>query len=281
MDHRKEIIVKEIQHWRRSKVLPDQYCDFLLNLYRDPDTDSGSDSGQDAPGRTIGKAVMAMRHATGKQWLLTFGTFTLISFVVLYFSFFHPLLQIAIIVGGTLILLWAGKRWRGRSEAAGLSISSTGMLLLLGGGLYLLNQHELSAWGWQAVFISVCALFWIIYGIRMGMQVLHLCGWLALLLTYSWLLSRFSPEPKWFEVQLYWLPLSILFGWSSWFLHRWTKAVPLILFAVCALTWFMPEVYSLAVLKETEWIQLQLLTKFALGGTLLYLMRKQWMVWVA
>ena len=26
-------IVKEIEHWQRSKLLPEQYCDFLLNLY--------------------------------------------------------------------------------------------------------------------------------------------------------------------------------------------------------------------------------------------------------
>ncbi|ARK29345.1 hypothetical protein [Halalkalibacter krulwichiae] len=31
--HRKEIIIREIQYWKKSKLLPDHYCDFLLTLY--------------------------------------------------------------------------------------------------------------------------------------------------------------------------------------------------------------------------------------------------------
>ncbi|WP_226526411.1 hypothetical protein [Metabacillus niabensis] len=30
---KKEIIIKEIHHWKENKLLPDTYCDFLLALY--------------------------------------------------------------------------------------------------------------------------------------------------------------------------------------------------------------------------------------------------------
>ncbi len=32
-NEKKEIIIKEIYHWKDSKLLPDTYCDFLLALY--------------------------------------------------------------------------------------------------------------------------------------------------------------------------------------------------------------------------------------------------------
>lgn len=32
-EKKNEIIIKEIQHWKQSKLLPETYCDFLLALY--------------------------------------------------------------------------------------------------------------------------------------------------------------------------------------------------------------------------------------------------------
>ncbi|MCA0754574.1 hypothetical protein KP806_05890 [Paenibacillus sp. N4] len=273
---RRQIIVKEIGHWRRSKLLPDQYCDFLLNLYADQDTwqDAEKHDG------SIGKAIAAVQKATGKQWLLTFGTFTLISFVVLYFNEFHPLLQMAAILGPAAILLWTGGRLRARNEAAGLSFVSISMLLLLGGGLYMLNLHGLDRWEWKTGLLGLSALFWIVYGIAARIAALHLCGWLAAILVYAWMLSHYMIDSKWFEIQLYWLPLSCLFGWSSWFVHRWSKSVSAVLFVTCLLLWFMPELYAMMFDDAVLRLQLQLLVKIGVGGILLFSMRKQWMVWV-
>ncbi len=275
---RRQIIVKEIGHWRRSKLLPDQYCDFLLNLYADPETDEVA-PGNYATG-TVGKAIAAVQQATGRQWLLTFGTFTLISFVVLYFNEFHPLLQIAVVIAASAAFLRIGGKLRGRNEAAALSLVGIGMLLILGGGLYMLGLHGLDQWGWKAGLLGSCALFWVIYGIAARLPVLHLCGWLASVLVYAWLLSRYTEGPQWYEIQLYWLPLSCLFAWSSWFVHRWSKPVSAVLFVTCLLIWFMPELYSMLFSDTVLWLQLQLLVKIGIGGALLFTMRKRWMVWV-
>ena len=32
-EKRREIIVREIEYWKRSRLLPEQYCDYLLALY--------------------------------------------------------------------------------------------------------------------------------------------------------------------------------------------------------------------------------------------------------
>jgi hypothetical protein len=34
-NEKRNLVVKEIEAWRRSKLLPEQYCDFLQNLYLD------------------------------------------------------------------------------------------------------------------------------------------------------------------------------------------------------------------------------------------------------
>ncbi|MGO4696326.1 hypothetical protein AB4Z50_18795 [Paenibacillus sp. 2TAB26] len=273
---RRQIIVKEIDHWRRSKLLPDQYCDFLLNLYADQDTIQTTKEQH----HTVGKAIAAVQRATGMQWLLTFGTFTLISFVVLYFNEFHPLLQMAVVVGAVAIFSLTGQRLRSRNESAGLAITSTGMLLLLGGGLYMLNLHAFDHWGWKTGLLAFCSIFWVVYGIKARIPALHLSGWLAAILVYAWLLSQFMLDSKWYEVQLYWLPIACLFGWSSWFVHRWSKPVSAVLFATCALVWFMPELYSVMFVNDAILLQLQLIVKIAIGGIILFSMRKQWMVWV-
>lgn len=274
---RRQIIVREIDHWRRSKLLPDQYCDFLLNLYADPEEIVKPGP----PTHTVGKAIAAVQRATGKQWFLTFGTFTLISFVVLYFSRFHPAMQIAVIALAVSVFLWFGKRLRSRNESLGLTLIGVGMLTLLGGGLHMLELHELQHWGWKASMLGLCALFWVVYGIVAHVHILHQCGWLAGLLLYGWLLSKFTNSPEWYEVQLFWLPLAILFGWCSWFFHRWTKPASAILFLTCSLAWFMPELYTIVIIQDSAWLQLQLLVKIAIGGALLFALRKQWMVWVA
>lgn len=275
---RRTTIVREIEHWRRSKLLPDHYCDFLLNLYADPVLAPKSEEEQ--PKHIVGKAIMAVSKATGKQWFFTIGLFTLISFVVLYFSVFHPALQISIILLGTFVLLWYGEKLRSTNAPLGFLGIFLGHILLLCGGLFLISEHELKEWYWNFALIAACSLFWIIYGIRSQLGMLHLCGWVAFLLSYAMLLKNLTSGQQWYEIQLYWLPLSILFFWISWFIHRWFKPVSAILFVIGIITWFMPELFQFAFLGEMSLLQLQLICKVVAGSLLLFVLRKQWMVWV-
>ncbi|MFC4778505.1 hypothetical protein ACFO9Q_17060 [Paenibacillus sp. GCM10023252] len=277
-DERRQVIVKEIEHWRRSKLLPDQYCDFLLNLYQDPDQRNYASP----KGRSMSQAFAVLQQATGRQWLLTFAFFTLISFVVLYFNAFHPLLQIAVVSGSTAALLWYGERVRRRNEAAGLVIIGIGLLTCIACGLYVVSLHGWDEWYGREIVLSLNALLWIIYGLLARIYPLQLCGWMTAALVYAGLLSAYTAQPKWYEVQLYWLPVAALFGWSAWFVHRYSKPVSAVLFCAAGLLWFMPELYSLIYLDTAAApLQVQLLVKFIVGGTLLFSMRKQWMVWVA
>lgn len=273
---RRTIIVREIEHWRRSKLLPDHYCDFLINLYADPVAAPKSE----VPDHIVGKAIMAVSNATGKQWFLTFGIFTLISFVVLYFSVFHIALQIALILVGTGLLLWLGERIRVNNPPMGFLTITLGHLLFLCGGLFIIHDQEYTEWYWNGGLIVICSLIWIVYGIKQKLSALHFVGWLAFLLSYSLLLHQLTAAQEWYEVQLYWMPLAILYGWVSWFIHRFSKAVAGVMLLTAICTWFMPELFQFMFIDQTDFIHLQLIAKMITGGLTLFLLRKQWMVWV-
>lgn len=277
---RRTIIVREIEHWRRSKLLPDHYCDFLLNLYADPVLAPKSDNDEAPPQHLVGKAIVAVSKATGKQWFLTIGILTLISFVVLYFSVFHPALQIAVILLGTFSLLWLGEKIRVNQAPIGFLSIFLGHLLLLSGGLFLIVQHGLEQWYWNFALIALCSFIWIVYGINRKLSLLHLCGWIAFLMAYAMLLHQLTTGQRWYEIQFYWLPLSLLFFWISWFIHRWFKPVSAIMFVVGIITWFMPEIFQHLFIADAVWLQLQLIAKVIIAGCLLFGLKKQWMVWV-
>ena len=54
-----------------------------------------------------------------------------------------------------------------------------------------------------------------------------------------------------------------------------------VLFAAAATLWFMPELHAAFLMDQPAWIQLALIAKIAIGGGLIFALRKQWTVWVA
>ncbi|WP_270172263.1 hypothetical protein [Paenibacillus sp. SYP-B4298] len=271
---RRKVIIKEIEHWQRNKLLPDQYCNFLLNLYL-------VESDKREPANWNGKAAAALMHASGKLWFGVMAVAAILVAIFIYFNDLHPIAQVGIVLFGTAVGLWLGQRLRRKHEAMGLSVIGMGMLIMLGGGLYLLKLHELGEQNGEIAYLACCALFWIVCGITLRIPLLHLCGWIAGVMVYALMLYRNSTAPMWYDVQLYWLPASFIYAWGSWFVKRWSKSVSAILFIVAALIWFMPEIYSIVLLDDMLWVEAQLVIKMVLGGTLLFLLRKKWIAWVA
>jgi hypothetical protein len=272
-EEKRKWFVKEIESWRRSKLLPEQYCDFLQNLYLD--------DLNERPQGLIGNTMKKIGQATGKQWLLTFGIFSLICFVVLHFSAFPLALQIGLTAVVTAAFALVGGRLRDKNPKRGLLSIGAGMAFLFGAGfgVVLLN-------GWindagMLWLLGFCALVWIGCGISMRIAVLHWFGWMALVVLYTLLLSQHAHSPSWLEVQVFWIPAALLFFWLCWFLHIRNKSAGTVLFATGLILWFMPEVYSALYAINTDWIQLELLIKIVVAGVAMFRFRKQWMEWVA
>jgi hypothetical protein len=271
-EEKRNLIVNEIESWRRSKLLPEQYCDFLQNIYLD-----------DLNERPQGMVAHVMRkvgQATGKQWLLTFGIFTLICFVVLHFSAFPLPLQIGLTAIVTAAFVVVGVRLRKENPMRGLLTIGAGMAILAGMGSSVIAIN-----GWidnsgMLWLLGLCAGVWISCGILLRIALLHLAGWMAFIMIYAALLAQHVPDPSGLEVQIFWIPAALLFGWLSWFFQIRNKAIGAVFFATALILWFMPEIYSALYSMNMGWIQVELLVKIVIVGVGMFRLRKQWMEWV-
>ncbi|MFC5403018.1 hypothetical protein [Cohnella soli] len=272
-EQKREMIVKEIESWRRNKLLPEQYCDFLQNIYLD--------DLNERPLGPIGNAVKKIGQASGKLWLLSFGSFALICVVVLHFSAFHPLLQIGLAVAAAAALTVIGARSREVSPMRAWLSMGAGMVLLIGVGYAIVGIN-----GWRSDsgtewLLGCCAFIWLACGLALRSTLLQGGGWLAAIVLYALLLARHVSDPGIAEVQLFWLPAALLFAWLSWFLHVRVKSAGAVLFATALVLWFMPEVYSALYGIGENWIQAEIVVKILVAGLCMFRLRKQWMEWVA
>jgi len=268
---KRNVLVREIEWWRQSKLLPESYCDFLLNLYLNE------------PGKRsrFGSAVRRIGTAAPLKWVFFFSIFSLICFILLYFSFFSPALQMVLAATATAGLLALAVRGRKRAPLGAPFALGAAMFIPLIAGLAVLDSG-----GWlnpagMAVLFGICAVIWIICGVAFRMALLQTGGLLLAMGGYALLLADRLNDPVWFEVQLCWVPLAILFAWLSWFLHDRVPGSGAALFAAALVAWYMPEIYSVLADVDRPWVEAQFLVKTALLGLGLFRLRRHWTEWVA
>ncbi|MEB3100677.1 hypothetical protein [Ferviditalea candida] len=269
---KRKILVREIEHWRSSRLLPEQYCDFLLNLYIE-------DSGM--PGKPKRSAKLFHQRKNGNWLSLTIiflVIFTSISFFALHFNSFSLSFQIisALLL---LIALYGLGFWK-RSSNLALSYSAFGLasLAVLFIGEFLLKRYGYDP-GWMIGYVGLSGLVWIVTGWLARIGPIHLSGWVAVLYDYGWLLSRGDITEAWL-LQLMWVPGCLIFIWLSSVLHERNKSVGRVFFMVSCIMWFSPEIYDMVIHEINIGIQVSLAVKLIASVTLLLIFRRKWMEWV-
>lgn len=98
---RKKIIVDEIKYWKKSRLLPEQYCNFLLSLYTE---------GEETGNGQVEKQKMSSKSNFFPVLITLIGlTLFGLTFLVIYFTDFSPFLQtsfvffLAVIIFGLAI----------------------------------------------------------------------------------------------------------------------------------------------------------------------------------
>ena len=268
---KRNVLVREIEWWRRNKLLPEAYCDFLLNLYLN---EPGNRSG-------LGSAVRRFGNAKPLQWLLCFSIFALICIILLYFSAFSYVLQMVLAAAATLGML-ALAVWRRRRAPVGAQFAfGTAMLIPPVAGLAVLDSAGWLNKGGLTALLFGCSVFWIACGVAFRLAILQAGGLLLAMGGYALLLSDRLEGPGWLEVQLCWVPLAILFVWLSWFLHDRVPGSGAALFGAALVAWHVPEIYSVLANVDRPWVEAQFLVKTALLGIGLFRLRRHWTEWVA
>lgn len=271
---KRRTIVNEIEHWRRSKLLPEQYCDFLMNLYlEDP---------ADRPKKVLGLSASSIRDSNWKVWLGIGASAVLFFLSVFHFSSFQFPLQIAIGVLLLLCLYTTASVQRKKRPAFSYALFGISSAFLLFFGVFMMWLHGNYSENSLAMFIVLCSIVWLVTGLAAGISVLHLCGWVGLMFGYNWFLNDQGAVPNVLLLEVAWLPLSIIFCWVGWLLHQKFSRASGVLFLISVLAWFMPEIYGM--LYEAEmldaYIQLLWVGKIVIAGIVLFTLRRKWTEWV-
>lgn len=223
---RRQTIVSEIERWRDSKLLPEHYCDFLLNLYVDDKKTAGPKSN---------KLVL----------FLISGFISLILIVSLYFISFHPLLQISLFLLSLCVFYGIGLRIRKSNPVLSYISLGSASIFMIFIGEFMLKLHGLDSPAMVVVLVALSGIAWMIIGLAADVVLLHFCGWICVLMAYTWLIQRLHPQPEWMTLQLYVVPVcAVLFfigkGWAV--SHR---SAGIVLISVSLLFFLVPEIYGL------------------------------------
>jgi hypothetical protein len=253
---KRQTILREIEHWRSSKLLPEHYCDFLKNLYVEGNEDSVP---KDIKGKTKGPPW--------KNILLIAGTASFILFLFIYFTSFHPLMQTVL----CLLFVGASYAWGFRSKKNKPIVSYTwygiGSLSLLFLGDMILDLNEWTDAPFVMGFLALCGTIWVLFGIMARVSLLHFCGWVCLLMSYVWLIQHIHSEPGWLLLQTYTVPVCLVLFIAGKNVFIKNKSIEIIMLIASAFFWFTPEIYGI-FLSEIPGIILQpaLALKVILGG---------------
>lgn len=273
MDKRR-IIIREIEHWRRSRLLPEQYCDFLMNLYAD-------ESAAGVERRNRQRALATIRSSHWKSWAIAFTVLTLLAILVLYFTAFPLPMQIGVFAAGTLLAYAIGIAYGKDRLTIAYPAIGLGSLLALIAGPCLMLLHDAAEPVYIGMYIALCCLLWIVQGIVLRMGLFHFCGWIGLCAVYAWTIYAQLEPMHWAFTQLMWIPLSVMFIWMTWLLHGKSKRVARVLLLVAVVQWFIPDVMANGFYESTATVQLALLVKTAAFVMFMFLWRNKWTEWVA
>lgn len=271
---RRNIILQEIASWRRNKVLPEQYCDFLMNLYQLDHSEEAAASWQ-----YVSKS--SIRNSHWKLWVLIGVVIAAASFIVFNFNHFPLAMQIGLTICMTTVAYILGLYKIRANKSLSYALIGSGSILLLWAGQHVMRLHHVEHIFWYVAFFVLCSVIWIALGIIARNGLLLLIGWMGLILFYGWLLHSRIDDIHWVQIQLFWLPLTAIFIWLGWLLQHRNKSTGAVYFFVGLFIWFIPDLYLVIMTETSHVMQLSFMGKIFLASLLLFIFRKKWVEWIA
>ncbi|MBP3951282.1 hypothetical protein [Bacillus suaedae] len=165
---RKEIVVNEIKYWKKNKLLPEQYCNFLLTLYTEGDEQGTSKS-----------------FRFDKQFILPFimvQVLFLSATLIFYFTDIPIIMQIVIGILFTIAIWYIAKKTKSFSRF----LASLYLLM----GVFLLYFLTLQVGVWteaeNGLYISVATvihgLLWLTIGWFLKIRLFLIIGILGIVI---------------------------------------------------------------------------------------------------
>jgi hypothetical protein len=274
-EDKRRIIVAEIMQWRRSKLLPEQYCNFLLNLYK-------VDHDEDKVDTNKFKSILPSKPRNWKAWILSTVLIALLAFIIYSFVMNNLVMQVAVTLVFIVFCYVSGILYRHRMPLLSNGLSGIASFAMLIAGIFIMRDLDGTQSVHYIVYIAICALIWLFVGLVGRMRLLQACGLIALLITYSWMLNNPNGDMNWLTLQLSFIPLALLLIWVGWLIHHRNKEIASVLLFVGIAACIAPELFGMFIPKEPDLfvMQLSLISKLLIGSIIMIITRKKWMEWV-
>ncbi|OEH86172.1 hypothetical protein BHU72_11575 [Desulfuribacillus stibiiarsenatis] len=236
----KQVIIQEINKWRESKLLPSEYCDFLLNLYS---------SGSNAPKKETKKDTKSNGKSSLPRILTIIGFVIVVAigiYFFLNFTSFHPIMQMTILGIITLACYVVTSIYYKHSNPyiplISHSIASVLLSVFVLRFLFLYGlDQDISSVHISFLFVFVV---WLIMSIALRHPIIFSFGLIGLTVLYNQVVTQQVPSESIIEPQLYWVPVALITCWLGYALYQHKKQhqYSYILLFSSFLYFFMPEI---------------------------------------
>lgn len=173
MDDRekRDTIIREIKYWKQHNLLPETYCDFLLTLYTEGDEQN------DPELRKTPKLTLRNVYS-----IFIVHFLLLITVVVIYFTDFSFVMQIAIGTICIVTMFWIAKKFVKYNKSFAhlffLVGAITIFLLMVHGAVELFPNSRMAV----ATVVILNCLGWVVIGFKWLIKYFQVAGILGILL---------------------------------------------------------------------------------------------------
>ncbi|CAH0347030.1 hypothetical protein [Bacillus sp. CECT 9360] len=162
-ENRKKIIIQEILYWKNSRLLPEQYCDFLLALYSE---------GEEVP----------QQYQTKSKRVIPYLIVAFIFLLTLFLNHFTQLpfgMQIGLSIFSIMALVYAAFFFSKRSWPYHIPLIGAAFLFLLA-TVFAIEQLAPDRIGVLYFFLLCHCGIWVYTGKRLSMVYFSVAGYLGI-----------------------------------------------------------------------------------------------------
>ncbi|SFJ20031.1 hypothetical protein SAMN04487936_101294 [Halobacillus dabanensis] len=175
-EERTKTIVNEIRYWKQNRLLPTEYCDFLLALYTQGESQDGHEN----------QYTNSSYGYLFYLWLALSLFLIPLSFLVIYFTEMGIIMQTGLL-SSFVAVEWIHVNWLKYKESDWLLIPLTVVILVfLLASITLVQYFYGSGWSLYITLTLNCTL-WVVVGRVCRVQALFYSGILGTILLFIYI----------------------------------------------------------------------------------------------
>ncbi|MGB8955521.1 MAG: hypothetical protein WCC10_09110 [Tumebacillaceae bacterium] len=280
----KKLMIQEIRQWKESRILPAEYCDFLMNLYAEGDQFSSNShsSTQEVKGDS---RESRMWSGQIQRMLLIFVALLLFLIFAFNFTMFPMPMQIVVLLIATFLPYFLARRF-GRQPGLGrvVWLSAAAFLLAMDGYYYLFSTDQLGDRLALVVVMSIVSVLWVLIGGMGRSRLIAGIGCGGLLIMFATLLEEVLQmnAPSYIVLHLYWIVPAAVALLVARMLGRGGVYIAPVFLWVGLLALFGPELRLLAFREPLDFfIQAIVFLKLAVLIAMLIVYRDALKRWIS